>query len=241
MEKTKDYKMFKLRSDNREQINKARVSELADSIKENNLLHLRPIIVNKDMEVLAGQHRLLAAEKLGVDVYYQVQDLTAVDMLHLSNEKGWRITDYHNFFVKNGYIEYQKLDEFLKENDLALSIGLRIVMSQKGKVMLSFKRGEFVFDPQVPVENIASMKKTVELLERLKGKSAALFSKSAKFWTGLGPLVNHPFFIYEVFENNLIKLVERVGVRATAKDYTTMFFNIYNFGTVRRISPDDAI
>ena len=32
---------------------------------------MRPIVVNKKMEVMDGQHRLMAAKQLGVEIYYQ--------------------------------------------------------------------------------------------------------------------------------------------------------------------------
>jgi hypothetical protein len=65
--KTTDYDQFKFLESQR---NVTRTSAVLESIKQKNMLDLKPIICNKEKYVLDGQHRLLAAKQLRVPIYY---------------------------------------------------------------------------------------------------------------------------------------------------------------------------
>ena len=100
--KTKNYEMFKFREDNRLKIDQSHVNKLINSIQSRNLLDMRPIIVNSDYEILDGQHRLLAAKNLGVEIYYEIEEkLEHKDIILMNVAKSWAVCDYMNYFVKN--------------------------------------------------------------------------------------------------------------------------------------------
>ena len=69
---TTNYNQFKLVQFNREK-SAHHISQIKKKIKENNLLHLHPILVNLKGEVIDGQHRLQAAQELEVPIYYLKQ------------------------------------------------------------------------------------------------------------------------------------------------------------------------
>ena len=58
---TTDYDIFKGIVGNRK-VEKKHVEMLTGAIDRNNLLNVRPIIVNEEMMVIDGQHRLEAAK-----------------------------------------------------------------------------------------------------------------------------------------------------------------------------------
>ena len=97
---TRNYELFKKHPSNTP-INETIVNKLVSSIEQKNMLMLKPILVNEKMEVLDGQHRLEAAKKLSLPVYYIVQkDAQDMDMVLLNaNQRTWKLADYHNFFV----------------------------------------------------------------------------------------------------------------------------------------------
>jgi hypothetical protein len=68
---TSDYKSFKIIEWNRE-INKQNLDKLITLNKEKFQLHLFPILVNENMEIIDGQHRFSASKVLGSPVYYLV-------------------------------------------------------------------------------------------------------------------------------------------------------------------------
>ncbi len=85
IKKTKNYEMFTFREDNREKIDQSHVQRLVFSIEKRNLLELRPIIVNEKFEVIDGQHRLMAAKFLDVEIFYQQEKkLDAKDIITMN-------------------------------------------------------------------------------------------------------------------------------------------------------------
>lgn len=152
IEKTTNYGKFKSIRGNRE-INRVHLNKLCNSILENNLLEANPIIVNEKFQVLDGQHRLLAAEKLGLPIYYVLTpngagSIAEVQMLN-SNLRVWSMLNYLNSYVARGNSDYVELQNFT--NNTGLSLGIAILLfsgaQSKGRtgnnVINSFKDGTF--------------------------------------------------------------------------------------------------
>lgn len=117
LQATSNYEMFKIIDSNRE-INKNHLRKLINSITAKNLLYLFPLVINKKMEVIDGQHRLSAAKSLGIPVYYMIDNsITKADIAMMnSNRKGWGIKDYIYFHAKEGDKNYELLDKLLHEH-----------------------------------------------------------------------------------------------------------------------------
>jgi hypothetical protein len=110
---TKDYKMFKAITSNRE-VDDKHVRKLMASIEDKNLLHLNPILVNEAMQIVDGQHRLEAAMLLKVPIYYVIDNNIGKSDISLLNKtkKNWGLMDYINFYTiekKPGYDELSAL------------------------------------------------------------------------------------------------------------------------------------
>jgi hypothetical protein len=78
-----------------------------------------PILVNEQLEVIDGQHRLEAAKSAGTYVYYIIVNgytLTEVHTLNL-NQKNWSKSDYMEGYANMGIEPYVKLREFALKND----------------------------------------------------------------------------------------------------------------------------
>src|SRR5882757_1010825 len=145
-ESTTNYDMFVFREDNRDKIDQGHVRKLVDSITSRNLLELRPIVVNERMEIIDGQHRLLAAQKLGVEIYYQVEEnLDSEQIINLNIAKTWGIQDFLNFYVNHEYPEYVKLHNVIKKNNLPLKVAISLYMGQSHIGFHDFKIGKYVF------------------------------------------------------------------------------------------------
>src|ERR1700692_632576 len=128
IQKTTDYSIFKFRDDNREKISELHVIRLLESIKKKNLLDLRPITVNSKMEVMDGQHRLLAAERLNTPIFYEIrEELDSKDIVILNVSKSWNNYDFLNFHLKSNNSNYIKLKEFMKKYDIGLLPALVLV------------------------------------------------------------------------------------------------------------------
>ncbi len=111
VQKTRDYSQFKLFNENRE-IKK--FTALKESIKRRNMLQYHPIHIDRNYYIVDGQHRLMAARDLGVDVYYVIdKDADVRDISTLNNcGVNWNIRDHLHHFCElksNAYIFLRSL------------------------------------------------------------------------------------------------------------------------------------
>lgn len=125
---TTDYKVFKKIQSNRD-VNKGHLKKLVECIRLKNLLHLFPVVVNKQMDVIDGQHRIRAAEELGVAVYYVVDgSITKADIAMVnSTRKGWAVRDYIEFYAKEGKSVYVDILDLLNEYGVSIMTAARLI------------------------------------------------------------------------------------------------------------------
>ncbi len=227
MEKTMNYSQFKLIEANRPLIEK-HVRRLANSITSQNLLQYKPIQVNAKMEVIDGQHRLRAAERLGVPIYYEVQkDLVTEDIMTLNIMHSWGIADFLHFHVQQGSEEYIKFNNFLIKNNLTIRIGLNLCIGQNRDNLDDFRKGKFIFNLTEVDVDFHMCKWTIDVVKKENGFSA--FTLSAKFWKALITLARHPNFDMKKWESNLVKMANRVSAKVTWNEYLKSFLAIYNW------------
>ena len=232
--KTKKYDMFTLRDDNREKIDQAHVKRLCESINSRNLLEFRPIIVNEKMEIIDGQHRLLAAKQLGVEIYYQVEKkLDALDIIKMNVSKNWTMLDYLNFYCVHEYAEYVKLKDFMDKHNLTLRVALYIAIGERILGYDIFKKGEFVFEDKSMDEEMYICWDTIKFIKKMNGGS--YYTHTGRFWKALLKLIRHPEFKLERWMSNLERLVSHFSPKASTLDYIKTISKIYNWHTVPKI------
>jgi hypothetical protein len=113
---TSDLSIFKQIDGNRVP-NLQHIKRLADSIRVYGM-KCNPILVNERMEVIDGQHRLMAAKEAESFVYYIIingYSLNEVHTLNL-NQKNWNISDYLEGYANLGIESYIILRDFYKKN-----------------------------------------------------------------------------------------------------------------------------
>jgi hypothetical protein len=153
MQETTNYDQFKKLIGNAP-VNPEHLVSLISAIEDKNLLRHRPILVNEKMEVVDGQHRLEAAKRLGIPIFYIVaKDIGIHEIATLnSNQRNWKMEHYLHLFcehVKNE--EYIKFNRWLKENKLSFTQGVCFFIDERGigKFRKEFKSGDFVFDEKL--------------------------------------------------------------------------------------------
>lgn len=235
VESTTTYKMFKLRDDNRTEINKSHVQRLVNSIKSNNMLAYRPIDVNSQMEVIDGQHRLKAAEQLGVPIFYRVlENSQEGDVIVLNVAKTWLTADYMNYYLKNQYPEYLKLQDFIKRTGLTLKVALSIVIGYTHDAYTKFKEGKMIYQEENIDHELEICLSTVEYIKKMTGNQT--FLNTIKFWRPMIKMVRDPNFRLAKWTSNLSKLVNRVTARATERDFLELFQSIHNYRNTDKIN-----
>ena len=94
------------------------VKRLADSIRVYGM-KCNPILVNERMEVIDGQHRLMAAKEAESFVYYIIVDGYSLNEVHTLNlnQKNWTKKDFMEGYANMGIESYIKLRDFANKND----------------------------------------------------------------------------------------------------------------------------
>lgn len=239
-EKTKEYEKFIFRDDNREKINVTHVRKLIDSIKARNLLELRPILVNERYEIIDGQHRLLAAKELGVEIYYKMEKgLEAAEVMTMNLTKPWIAGDYLNYYCKHGYQDYIKLKDFMKKNGINLRVALTMIQGESKQKMTLFKQGKFQFNDAPQEKELELCHETIDFIKKMNGFS--LYTSSSRFWRALRKLVTHANFDNGKWKENLSKMIERFQAKPTTDDYCRLMMDVYNWRNGNKINLLDEV
>lgn len=102
---TNDYGAFKYLSGNRK-VDDGK-NYIIPSIKNNRWI-TNPIIVNKNMEIIDGQHRYEALKALNMPIQYIVsEDATVKDCISLNiKQQNWKLVDYIRCYADMGNDDY---------------------------------------------------------------------------------------------------------------------------------------
>ena len=128
--KTRDYSMFNILKRNRVTEDRA-INNLVVSIKKRG--QIQPIIVNQDLEVIDGQHRLEACKILGYEVAYLISDdATINDVVLINNtQKPWNYRDYIRTFSHRDHWnhgEYRRLEKYMDTYGFTFNICLNLLV-----------------------------------------------------------------------------------------------------------------
>jgi len=233
MEKTKNYKIFEHLECNRK-IDENALKKLMESIQSRNLLAFRPISVNDKMQVIDGQHRLEAARRLNLEIYYEVQkDLKVSDIILLNNnQKQWKLDDYLNYWCENGNDEYLKLKRYLEETHLKINLALKLLNGNTGQTGPRFRSGKFVFPDEKNMEEIKGVMDNIILIKdyiKKKLPSIAFITKTSNFTTALVEFLNIKSNDFETFFKKFQFKLDLLRPCSRKIDYYLIFREINNW------------
>lgn len=111
---TKDYNQFSFMKGNR-RVNESHIFQLKQSMSKKYLIS--PIQVNKNLEIIDGQHRFSAARDLNLPVYYFINPDYSLEEVKILNThmKNWIKNDYLDAYCDMGHQEYIKFREFMRK------------------------------------------------------------------------------------------------------------------------------
>ncbi len=241
IQSTKDYAIFKMVNFNRTK-NKNHIQAVKSIIQKENLLHLHPIIINEQMEVIDGQHRLEAAKELGIDIFY-IQDKVSYEHILNSNlfQKKMTLEDVVKFYaVKDKiphYIEFKDYTELLNLSPKSL-IGL--LFGTVSIPMIGFiKSGKFQMPPKRSiVENLVfSFSKFKEFTHEKKITPFAMFS-SSNFTVAFRNLILLKDYNENVFFSKLEQRWFDLKPQLNSKEWTRLLISVYNWKNHNPIQND---
>ena len=106
---TKDYSIFKRLVGNRD-IPESRISKIVNSIQKIGWVH-NPIVVNEKMEVIDGQGRLTALQRLKMPVEYIIAPGAGTkECVYMNMDMvNWKLPDFIKSYAEQGNENYQRL------------------------------------------------------------------------------------------------------------------------------------
>src|SRR5574338_82987 len=172
---TKQYDLFKIRETNR-QIKQKSVDKLIDSINNYGYLSFFPIIVDKEMNIIDGQHRFMACKKMDIPISYTIYDGYDSEnlMCNVNNtQSSWKQGDYLDYYCKLGYPEYIKLKNVLdKYKSISLSICISYSINYGSRARWDyFKTGKYIQNENKIKSLIENDGVVFECLNKLKAAS----------------------------------------------------------------------
>jgi len=225
MKSTTDYSIFQEFSSNRE-VDEKHVKRLMKSIGEKNLLHVNPIVVDKRLRVIDGQHRLEAAKRLGVEIFYLEDNIDRKDISMLNtNQKNWNTLDYINFYTVEGNTSFRQFSHMLNSYpDMSLSAMMVLCSSDGTRNIEELKHGF------IDMDNIEGAKVICDLINRLHIKFEYRFVFDSKFPIAMMRVMKNEDFSEEILVKH-IEVQQRSFVQChSVKQYLDMILEFYNKG-----------
>ena len=110
MYEEKDYTKFKLYGFNRI-ITQGHIDKIKKSIRDNGFIKSFPVLVDRNFNIIDGQHRFCACQQLNLPIYYEVIDPPKKKLIISLNtsHKNWQVNDYVKF-----YSECSKNENFVR-------------------------------------------------------------------------------------------------------------------------------
>jgi ribosome-binding factor A len=144
---TTNYDMFTLSDLNRDV---TLSKKLVENIKHNDLTQYNPILVDKRLTIVDGQHRFIAEKELGIPVYFIVSDKVKINDAADINQatKNWTTENYILHFAKRNFPVYQKLIAFGEKYQQPLTnlLALGKASADKNKTITELvRKGKFQF------------------------------------------------------------------------------------------------
>lgn len=236
IQRTTNYKIFKKLSGNRD-IDQTNYRKILNSIKLNNLLECRPILVTENMEVIDGQHRLEVAKALGLEIFYTIkEDHDPKDMILLNTaQKGWCLDDYLNYYASQGNNIFINMKRFCEKNSINANAFLNLIGARGGDYSKKFKNGIFPIT-RIPIEEI--MKEVIDKLKFIDTTieyieehtiGEKLYLKGAFIRRALSSLFSCDGFDESIFMTKLKMNLSRIHPCRTTLEYYDMLKSYYNY------------
>ena len=225
---TTEYSKFKKLRGNRA-INELHVRRLVEAIKEKDLQI--PIIVDQDMNVLDGQHRLDAYKIVGNPIFYIVKDRFVLQDVRNVNSvaRKWTLTEYLMSYCKLGKKDYQLLEWFHRTYEFGIAECFAM-LNGKGytnvAILKEFRKGDFVIDD---LEQGKTWARNINAC----GEYFQYYKKGT-FIKAMLHAMKHKDFKWSIFYKRLCNNSSKLKNQGSRNDFIVNIERIYNHGTANK-------
>lgn len=232
LHQTRDYSMFVKDPRNRNvNLSTRKHRELVKSMTLYGWLSSDPMAVyrngNGDYEIKRGQNRFAIAQKLGIAVYFVV-DEQPIDSYELERcgQDAWSHLDIAMNFSERGFDQYTRLVQFSEDKGLPLALSASLLMGTVsfGNISAQFHRGEFVVKDLPYAELVSELAKAFsEFNEKMHGKHLI---------DALAAVARVCGFDKKRMLTNMKRCASLMRKYSNRDDFLTMLEDIYNYGRV---------
>ena len=231
--KTTNYEKFKFLDWNR-LIKPDHLQRVKESLEKG--FHSIPILVNENLEVLDGQHRLLACKSLGIPVLYCIEPLKSssdkIIMALNTKTKIWELRDYIEAYAKTGnFPHYEKMKKFIdkySEFKYIRMFNWLFACSTSHISQDALKNGTATMIDEEKSEFIAMNLLKIRHEDCFTTKKLDL-CKNVKLFQACFSLINNQQYSYDRFHEKSIKYTSLVYPCVSITEYKTMLYNFYNY------------
>ncbi len=243
IQKTRDHDIFRILEGNRK-LDKYHLTKLTKSIEKNNKLNLHPIIVNDQLEVIDGQHRLAVAKLLNLEIFYiQSDNVTDEHLIECNaNQKSWEVENYIDYYaIKKKLPDYIELKQLLKSTKVKPKALMTIILGNVSHEILEFmKTGRFIFPKnnnyKDTIENYLTF---ISYVTDKRIKPLSMFSNHY-FSRAFRWLISTQGFDFSLFLKKLDLRWFDLKPQRCAEDWYKLLVSIYNFKNHSRIEEEYA-
>jgi hypothetical protein len=225
MKTTKNYDKFNLLDFNRE-MSESHIKKIKESIDKYGYVMSNPIIVDKEYNVIDGQHRFIACKELDLPIVYEVEE-KGTDLIITLNttQRRWQLSDYINYYAnKYGNANYLRLKKLSERHHLQPNTILILLHGTSGEnVAKQVKKGNLKFTAEEELTVNSNLNACKQVAENLKIKLSVRFIES------LLQLSRMSNFKWLTMINKSLKYPTLAYNCITRDDYLTMLRYIYNY------------
>lgn len=219
IDQSKNYNQFKFYRENR-LTSSANIKSIAESIKVHGLIC--PIVVDRDFYIVDGQNRFEALKELKKPVTYVLN--TKADkysVIQANIQKSWALTDYINFYARDGFSDYQDLLSFYEQyrvDKITLPTFAKI-FSKSLIVDKDIRLNKYKFDPSFGVELLTCLTLISQNFDSAFHSRFVITFKNV--------MINNPHFSIKRFLKKMS--IKKLNLFSSTGDTYSSIVEVYNF------------
>jgi hypothetical protein len=179
------------------------------------------------LKVKRGHHRLDYAQRLGLPVWYVVDD-TDIDIFELEGgRQAWTASDFLAARTAAGNSDCAKVQEFRKRHGLTIGVAASLMGGQSagsGNMVRAIKNGTFRV-----AQDLSHAYAVVDVVSYCK-TCGVDFATGAAFVSAVSMVLRVPEFDVAVFKHRVKLHGSNMHRRNTKEDYVDEIDAIYNYG-----------
>jgi hypothetical protein len=240
--RTMDYDKLKLLKFNRNS-SKGAIERMKKAMQKEFLLQFHPIVVNEKLEIIAGQHRYVAAKELGLELFYVQGDVSYDHVIDDNmNHKKQELYDVIKFYaVKDMIPSYRALDDYINRLNISPKALIGLIFGVLSIPMVDFiKSGKFELPNNKKVMDTV-IDRFFEFKEFVKEKRitpSSMFN-SSNFTVAFRNLVLLSDFKEEIWSSKLEQRWFDLKPQLNSKEWTRQLVSIYNWKNHNPIQLND--